>query len=206
MAGSRQQPKSHEPSIQRGKPSHALRATAYRTPYPPHKHDATPPSRPVLQKATGRAGGSAPHYPPTIFFMVSHRLRHGSSIKSDSPGTPQDPLRRRHGTCGRKGQVPRRRLRSDLRSVRDHPTCNTGPPTHKECVLFLHASVSRAGRVRLQHFLHKTHSLCSAPLFGMPCSMASSRQQPGAVNRPFNTATHHTRYRATTLRLVTFPA
>ena len=35
----------------------------------------------------------------------------------------------------------------------------------------------------------------TAPLkiFGMPCSMASSRQQPGAVNRPFNTATHHTR-------------
>ena len=30
-------------------------------------------------------------------------------------------------------------------------------------------------------------------LFGMPRSMASSRQQPGAVNRPFNTATHHTR-------------
>ena len=28
----------------------------------------------------------------------------------------------------------------------------------------------------------------------MPCSMAVSRQQPGAVNRPFNRATHHTRY------------
>ena len=62
MAGSWQQPKSHEPSIQRGKPSHALRATAS-----------------------------------------------GLPIRS-----PNATLRRRHGTCGRKGQVPRRRLRSDL--------------------------------------------------------------------------------------------
>jgi hypothetical protein len=84
-------------------------------------------------------------------------------------------------SSGSVGAPPGNRWRypdSDLRALYDHPTCNTGPPTHKECLLFPHASVSRARRVRLQHFLHKTHSLCSAPLFGMPCSMASSRQQP----------------------------
>jgi hypothetical protein len=39
------------------------RRNGLRTFYSPHRNDATPPSRPVLQKATGRAGGSAPTIP-----------------------------------------------------------------------------------------------------------------------------------------------
>ncbi len=100
-------------------------------------------------------------------------------------------LRRRQARC--------RAMRSSIRG--DTPGADTRPPTHKECLLFPHASVSRAGRVRLQHSSTKPTPCAPPPLFGMPCSMASSRQQPGAVNRPFNTATHHTRYRATAFGL-----
>ena len=67
-------------------------------------------------------------------------------------------------------------MRSSIRG--DTPGTDTRPPTHKECLLFPHASVSRAGRVRLQHSSTKPTPCAPPPLFGMPCSMASSRQQP----------------------------
>ena len=83
----------------------------------------------------------------------------------------------RDGNSGlRRRQTRCRAMRSSIRG--DTSGADTRPPTHKECLLFPHASVSRAGRVRLQHSSTKPTPCAPPPLFGMPCSMASSRQQP----------------------------